>query len=144
MIGCWSTLRYEIKQYFQKQITTWTRDVFSLLLRVVNIHILEIYTCKKCWCCFIIYEILRLSFWLKSSLMLHFLAFHWQSRFCANEYIAKIYMKIICNIFFWSLRCLFASNKADFEFSIFNLTHKVPTSTSFEIRKSLKKMPIYE
>ena len=58
-----------------------------------------------------------------------------------SEYIAKIYMKIICNIFLWSLRCLFASNKADFEFSKFNLTHKVPTSTSFEIRKSLKRMP---
>ena len=43
--------------------------------------------------------------------------------------------------FFWSLRCSFASNKADFEISIFNLTHKVPPSTSFEIRKSLKRMP---
>ena len=43
--------------------------------------------------------------------------------FCVNEYIAKIHTKIICNIFFWSLRCLFASNKADFEISIFNLVH---------------------
>ena len=49
--------------------------------------------------CFIFYEILRLPFWLKSSLMLHFLAFHWQRRFCVNEYIAKIYMKIICKFF---------------------------------------------
>ena len=52
---------------------TWTRDVFSLLLRVVNIPILEIYTCKHFLYCFIFYEI------LKSTLMLHFLAFHWQS-----------------------------------------------------------------
>ena len=58
-----------------------------------------------------------------------------------NEYISKIHTKIICNIFFWSLRCSFTSNRADFEISIFNLTHKVPPSTSFEIRKSLKRMP---
>ena len=43
--------------------------------------------------------------------------------------------------FFWSLRCSFASNTADFETSIFNLTHKVPPSTLFEIRKSLKIKP---
>ena len=53
-----------------------------------------------------------------------------------NEYIANIYTKIICNI-----RCSFASNTADFDISLFNLTHKVPPSTSFEIRKSLKRMP---
>ena len=35
----------------------------------------------------------------------------------------------------------FASNTADFEISIFNLTQKVPTSTSFETRKSLKRTP---
>ena len=58
-----------------------------------------------------------------------------------NECIAKIYMKINGNIFFWSLECSFASNTADFKISIFNLTHKVPPSTSFEIRKSLKRMP---
>ena len=40
-----------------------------------------------------------LSFWLKSSLMLHFLAFHWQSRFFVNDCIAKIYTKIIGNFF---------------------------------------------
>ena len=33
------------------------------------------------------------------------------------------------------------SNKAEFEISIFNLTHKVPPSTSFDIRKSLKRLP---
>ena len=43
--------------------------------------------------------------------------------------------------FFWSLRCSFARNTADYEISIFNLTHKVPPNTSFEIRKSLKRMP---
>ena len=115
--------------------------VFSLLLRVVNIHILMIYTCKNFWYCFIFYEILRLTVWLKSSLMLHFLAFHWQSRFCVDQYVAKIYTKIICNIFFCLLWCSFASNTADFEISISNLTHKVPQRTSFEIRKSLKRMP---
>ena len=57
-----------------------------------------------------------------------------------NEYIAKIYTKIIGNIFFWSLGCSFASKTADFNNSIFNLTHKVPPSTSFEIRKSFKRM----
>ena len=28
-----------------------------------------------------------------------FFAFHWQRRFCENEYIVKIYTNIICNIF---------------------------------------------
>ena len=41
--------------------------------------------------------------------------------------------------FFWSLWCSFASNTADFEISIFNLTHKVTPNMSFEIRKSLKR-----
>ena len=93
------------------------------------------------WYCFVFFEILRLPFWLKFSLMLHFLAFQWQHRFCVNEYIAKIYTKIICTCFFWPLWCLFASNTADFEVSIFNLAHKVPPNTSFEIRKSLKRIP---
>ena len=43
--------------------------------------------------------------------------------------------------FFWSLGCSFASNTADFIISIYNPTHKVPLNTSFEIRKSLKRMP---
>ena len=43
--------------------------------------------------------------------------------------------------FFWSLWCSFTSNTADFEISIPNFTHKVPPNTSFEIRKSLKRMP---
>ena len=49
--------------------------------------------------CFIFYKILRLPFWLKSSMKLHFLVFNLQRRFCVNKYIAKIYTKIICNIF---------------------------------------------
>ena len=97
-IGCWSTLRYEIRQCFRKQITAWTSGVFSLLLRVVNVHILVIYNCKNLSYCFIFYEILRLQFLLKSALMLHFLAFHWHSRFCCHDCIAKMYTKIICNI----------------------------------------------
>ena len=36
---------------------------------------------------------------VKIPLDANFLAFHWQSRFCVNEYIAKIDTKIICNIF---------------------------------------------
>ena len=43
--------------------------------------------------------------------------------------------------FFWSLWCSFARNTADFKISIFYLVHKVPLSTSFGIRKSLKRMP---
>ena len=43
--------------------------------------------------------------------------------------------------FVWSLWCSFARNISNFEISIFNLTHKVPQSTSIEIRKSLKSMP---
>ena len=105
-----------------------------------NFDILVSFTCKNFRYCFIFYEILRLSFWLKSSLMLHFLAIHRQSRFCVNECIAKIYTKIIGNIFFWSLGFSFASNTADFKISTFNLTHKVQQSTPFEIRKSLKRM----
>ena len=38
--------------------------------------------------------------------------------------------------FFWSLRSSIASYTADFEISIFNLTYKVPPSTSFEIKKN--------
>ena len=40
---------------------------------------------------------------------------------------------------FWSLRCSFASNTADFEISIVNLTHKVHPGTSFEMRNHLKE-----
>ena len=58
-----------------------------------------------------------------------------------NEFIAKIYTKIIGNICSGRLDSSFASNTADFKISIFNLTHKVPPSMSFEIRKSLKRMP---
>ena len=53
-----------------------------------------------------------------------------------NEYISKMCTKIICNIFSGRFDV-----QADFKISIFNLTHKVPPSTSFEIRKSLKRMP---
>ena len=54
-----------------------------------------------------------------------------------NEYIAKIYTKITCNIF--SGR--FDVHLQTFEISVFDLTHKVLPSASFEIRKSLKRMP---
>ena len=62
-----------------------------------------------------------------------------------NEYIAKIYTKIIGNIFSGRfdvhLQVIQKKKSADFKISIFNLTHKVPASTSFEIRKSFKRMP---
>ena len=116
-IGCWSTLRYEIKQCFQKQITTWTRDVFSLLLRVVNIHILVIYTCKSFWYCFIFYEILRLPFWLKSSLILHFLAFHWQSHFLRERIHSKNLYKLFAT---------FCSGRFDFHLQVIQPILKFP------------------
>ena len=67
---------------------------------MVNTHILVIYTCKNFWYCFIFYELLRLPFWLKSSLMQHFLAFPSQRRFCVNEYIAKNLYKNLLSSFF--------------------------------------------
>ena len=107
---------------------------------MVNIHVLVIYTCNFWGYCFIFYEILRLPFLLKSSMKLHFLIFNWQRRFCVNEYIAKIYTKIIRNIF----SCRFDVHLQVirpiliFPYSISLI--KYP-STSFEIRKSLKRMP---
>ena len=56
-----------------------------------------------------------------------------------NEYIAKVYTKIIGNIFFWSLGCSFASNTADFNISIFNLTHKVPEVRHLKKENHLKE-----
>ena len=41
---------------------------------------------------------------------------------------------------FWSFWCSFARNIANFEISIFKLTHKVSPITSIEIRKSLKRL----
>ena len=61
--------------------------------------------------------------------------------FFREQIHSENYTKIICHVFFYSLKCSFASNTADFEISIFNLTHKVPPKTSFEIRKSFKRMP---
>ena len=58
-----------------------------------------------------------------------------------NKYIARIYTKIICNIFSGRFDVHLQVIQPILIFSIFNLTHKVPPSTSFEIRKSLKRMP---
>ena len=77
---------------------------------------------------------IRINYYLT---IIQFLEFHLQSRFFVNEHIAKNYTK---TIFFWSLCCSCASITADFENSIFNLTHNVPPSTSFQITKSLKRM----
>ena len=58
-----------------------------------------------------------------------------------NEYIAKIYMKIICNIFSGRFDVHLQVILQILQISIFNLNRKVPPSTSFEIRKSLKRTP---
>ena len=58
-----------------------------------------------------------------------------------NEFIAKMYTKIICNIFSGHFDVHLQFNTADFEISIFNITHKVAQNSSLEIRKSLKRMP---
>ena len=58
-----------------------------------------------------------------------------------DEYIAKIYTKIIGNIFSDRFDVHLQVMQPIFKISIFNLTHKVPPSTSFEIRKSRKRMP---
>ena len=79
------------------------RDVFSLLLRVVNtcIHILVIYTCKFVLYCFIFYgnealilvKILLDATFSGIPLTESFLRLHEQI------HIGKIYTKIICIIF---------------------------------------------
>ena len=111
---------------------------------MVNIHILVIYTCKHFWYCFILYEILRLQFGLKPSMMLHFLAFHSRRRFCVNEYRAKIYTKIICHVFSGRLDVHLQVIQPILKFPYLISPIKYPPpppNTSFEIRKSLKRMP---
>ena len=58
-----------------------------------------------------------------------------------NEYIAKIYTKIIRNMFSGRFDVHLQLIKPNYEISTFNLTHKVPPHTSFDIRKSLKRIP---
>ena len=50
--------------------------------------------------------------------------------FCLNDYIAKMFTKVICNISSGRV-----GNTADFEISISNLTHKLLPNTSFEKQK---------
>ena len=116
------------------------RDVFSPLLRVVNIHIFEIYTCKKLMLLHNLWNTEAVIL-VKTLLDATFSGIPLTESFLLERIHSENSYKIICNIFFWSLQCSFASNKADFEISIFNLTHKVPPNTSFEIRKALKRMP---
>ena len=59
--------------------------------------------------CFIFYEILRLPFWLKSFLMLHFLTFHEELENCSftlfcqeTDLLKKVIMKCV-NIKLWDL-----------------------------------------
>ena len=54
-----------------------------------------------------------------------------------NEYIAKMYTKLICNIFSGRFDVHLQVIQPILKISIFNLTHKVTQSTLFEIRKSL-------
>ena len=58
-----------------------------------------------------------------------------------NVNIAKIYTKIICNIFSSRFDVHLQVIQPILKTYIFNLVHKVTPSTSFEIRKSLKRMP---
>ena len=70
---------------------------------------------------------MRLLFWLKSSLKPHSLAFSSHSHFCVKNYTANMHTKIVCNI--------------SFEISIFSLALKVPLNLSFELKKSVERMP---
>ena len=63
-------------------------------IRAVNIYILVINNCKTLTYGIIFHEIMRPPFWLKFSLMPHFMAFMSCSRFCVNDFIAKMYIKL--------------------------------------------------
>ena len=58
-----------------------------------------------------------------------------------NDYIEKMYTKIICNNSPGRFNVHLQVIQPILKFTISNLTHKVPRNTSFEIRKSLKRMP---
>ena len=83
---------------------------------------------------------MRPSIWLKSTLVPFSLAFSSHSRFCVNDYIAKMYTKIACNIYSCRFDVRLQVMQPFLNFSCFFLTHKVPLITSFELRKSLKRM----
>ena len=57
-----------------------------------------------------------------------------------NNYIKKMYTKKVCNISSGRNGVCLLVITGGFEISILNLTHKVPLNTSYEIRKSLKRM----
>ena len=61
--------------------------------------------------------------------------------FCVNKYIAKIYTKIICNIFSGRMDVHLQVLKPILLFPYLLSLIKYPPGTSFEIRKSLKRMP---
>ena len=62
-------------------------------------------------------------------------SFSSHSRFCVNNYKAKMYVyENRLQHFIWPPWCSFASNTAVFEMFIFLLSHKVPLITSFELR----------
>ena len=62
----------------------------SAFLRGKYPYISDLYLQKKFGIFYILYEILRLPFWIKSSMKLHFLVVNLQRSFCMYEYIAKI------------------------------------------------------
>ena len=74
-------------------------------------------------------------------MMQHSQAFNWHSRYSVINYIAKMYTKNVCNIYSGCYGVCLKVIQLFFEISTFNLTHKVPLNTSFEIRKSGKIMP---
>ena len=85
---------------------------------------------------------MRLLFWLKSSFKPHSLAFSSHSHFNVNNCIEQKYVKIACNI--WSDHCGVRLQELQpfLKFSFFFFSQKVPlNTTSFDLRKSLKRIP---
>ena len=76
---------------------------------------------------------MRPSIWLKPTLVPFSLAFSSHSRFCVNDYIAKMYTKIACNISSGRFDVRLQVMQPFLNFSCFFLTHKVPLIEEFPI-----------
>ena len=84
---------------------------------------------------------MRPPIWLKPSLVPLSLAISSHSRFCVNDYITKMYTKTTCCVFSGRFGVRLQVMQPFLHFSYFFLNHKVSLITSFELRKSLKRMP---
>ena len=110
-----------------------------MFVRVVNIYISVIPNCK-------ILDIalystkMRQPFRSKTSLVPLSLAFSSHCLFCVNDYKAKMYAKIDCNISSGRYGVCLPAIQPFLKFSYFS-THKVPLMASFELRKSLNRRP---